>query len=131
MSKLLVWFPVNPIKKIKFSFLCFSHSITIPEKLEYFINKYAEHSHDRWSMDKVKVRVSHSNSGLSIPNDGSPFRYFWRGSLPTLKWKLCLDWERTFNYDLLDAVFSSAINLCVIHLWIRIFVHKGVPGWLS
>lgn len=33
--------------------LCFCHSITIPEKLEYFINKYAEHSHDKWSMDKV------------------------------------------------------------------------------
>ncbi|KAM8814823.1 ryanodine receptor 2 isoform 1-T1 [Rhynchonycteris naso] len=28
-------------------------NITIPEKLEYFINKYAEHSHDRWSMDKL------------------------------------------------------------------------------
>ncbi|ELK05119.1 Ryanodine receptor 2 [Pteropus alecto] len=28
--------------------------ITIPEKLEYFINKYAEHSHDKWSMDKEK-----------------------------------------------------------------------------
>ncbi|TKC44229.1 hypothetical protein EI555_012073 [Monodon monoceros] len=27
--------------------------ITIPEKLEYFINKYAEHSHDKWSMDKL------------------------------------------------------------------------------
>ncbi|KAL0608613.1 Ryanodine receptor 2 [Plecturocebus cupreus] len=31
--------------------------ITIPEKLEYFINKYAEHSHDKWSMDKAQ---SHS-----------------------------------------------------------------------
>uniref|UniRef100_A0A8B9TFB2 Ryanodine receptor 2 n=1 Tax=Anas platyrhynchos TaxID=8839 RepID=A0A8B9TFB2_ANAPL len=29
-------------------------NITIPEKLEYFINKYAEHSHDKWSMEKVK-----------------------------------------------------------------------------
>ncbi|XP_045393234.1 ryanodine receptor 2 isoform X3 [Lemur catta] len=29
-------------------------NITIPEKLEYFINKYAEHSHDKWSMDKEK-----------------------------------------------------------------------------
>lgn len=32
----------------------FTFSITIPEKLEYFINKYAEHSHDKWSMEKVK-----------------------------------------------------------------------------
>ncbi|XP_075412509.1 ryanodine receptor 2 [Tenrec ecaudatus] len=28
-------------------------NVTIPEKLEYFINKYAEHSHDKWSMDKL------------------------------------------------------------------------------
>ncbi|XP_065778312.1 ryanodine receptor 2 [Muntiacus reevesi] len=28
-------------------------NITIPEKLEYFINKYAEHAHDKWSMDKL------------------------------------------------------------------------------
>ncbi|XP_021246748.1 ryanodine receptor 2 isoform X3 [Numida meleagris] len=27
-------------------------NITIPEKLEYFINKYAEHTHDKWSMEK-------------------------------------------------------------------------------
>ncbi|KAH0622519.1 hypothetical protein JD844_024895, partial [Phrynosoma platyrhinos] len=27
-------------------------NITIPEKLEYFINKYAEHSHDKWCMEK-------------------------------------------------------------------------------
>ncbi|KGL80765.1 Ryanodine receptor 2, partial [Tinamus guttatus] len=27
-------------------------NITIPEKLDYFINKYAEHSHDKWSMEK-------------------------------------------------------------------------------
>lgn len=36
-------------------FLFIFPSITIPEKLEYFINKYAEHSHDKWSMDKVKT----------------------------------------------------------------------------
>ncbi|XP_078504129.1 ryanodine receptor 2 [Lissotriton helveticus] len=28
-------------------------NITIPEKLEYFINKYAEHSHDKWTMEKL------------------------------------------------------------------------------
>lgn len=35
----------------------FIFSITIPEKLEYFINKYAEHSHDKWSMEKVKIPI--------------------------------------------------------------------------
>lgn len=34
----------------------FTFSITIPEKLEYFINKYAEHAHDKWSMEKVKSK---------------------------------------------------------------------------
>ncbi|XP_062980409.1 ryanodine receptor 2 isoform X3 [Elgaria multicarinata webbii] len=29
-------------------------NITIPEKLDYFINKYAEHSHDKWCMEKEK-----------------------------------------------------------------------------
>ncbi|KAJ1155514.1 hypothetical protein NDU88_008244 [Pleurodeles waltl] len=28
-------------------------NIMIPEKLEYFINKYAEHSHDKWTMEKL------------------------------------------------------------------------------
>ncbi|KAG9346042.1 hypothetical protein JZ751_007858 [Albula glossodonta] len=27
-------------------------NVTVPEKLDYFINKYAEHSHEKWSMDK-------------------------------------------------------------------------------
>uniref|UniRef100_A0A4W3IZU4 Ryanodine receptor 2 n=1 Tax=Callorhinchus milii TaxID=7868 RepID=A0A4W3IZU4_CALMI len=27
-------------------------STTLPEKLDYFINKYAEHSHDKWTMEK-------------------------------------------------------------------------------
>ncbi|CAL8286331.1 unnamed protein product [Lota lota] len=28
-------------------------NISLPEKLEYFANKYAEHSHDKWSAEKV------------------------------------------------------------------------------
>uniref|UniRef100_A0A668AN21 Uncharacterized protein n=1 Tax=Myripristis murdjan TaxID=586833 RepID=A0A668AN21_9TELE len=27
-------------------------NVTVPEKLDYFINRYAEHSHEKWSMDK-------------------------------------------------------------------------------
>ncbi|MGH0126585.1 UNVERIFIED_CONTAM: hypothetical protein FKN15_076185 [Acipenser sinensis] len=27
-------------------------NVNVPEKLDYFINKYAEHSHEKWSMDK-------------------------------------------------------------------------------
>lgn len=28
-------------------------SVNVPEKLDHFINKYAEHSHEKWSMEKV------------------------------------------------------------------------------
>ena len=35
-----------------------SPSISLPEKLEYFANKYAEHSHDKWSAEKVSFESS-------------------------------------------------------------------------
>lgn len=60
----IIHLPVNSIKHHAL-FLYFYCSITIPEKLEYFINKYAEHSHDKWSMDKVKVK-----SAIRIPIQG-------------------------------------------------------------
>ena len=31
--------------------------MNVPEKLDYFINKYAEHSHEKWSMDKVDLHL--------------------------------------------------------------------------
>lgn len=33
-------------------------SISLPEKLEYITNKYAEHSHDKWSSEKVGPTLS-------------------------------------------------------------------------
>nr|XP_029500026.1 ryanodine receptor 2-like [Oncorhynchus nerka] len=27
-------------------------NVNVPEKLDHFVTKYAEHSHDKWSMDK-------------------------------------------------------------------------------
>lgn len=32
-------------------------SISLPEKLEYIANKYAEHSHDKWSSEKVCLNI--------------------------------------------------------------------------
>lgn len=29
------------------------HSTIIPERLDVFINKYAEHTHDKWAFEKV------------------------------------------------------------------------------
>ena len=28
-------------------------SVSLPERLEYVVNKYAEHTHEKWSLDKV------------------------------------------------------------------------------
>lgn len=30
------------------------YSVIIPEKLDGFINKYAEYTHDKWAFEKVK-----------------------------------------------------------------------------
>lgn len=32
-------------------------SIALPEKLEHFANKYGEHSHEKWSAEKVRARM--------------------------------------------------------------------------
>lgn len=31
----------------------FLYSTIIPERLDVFINKYAEHTHDKWAFEKV------------------------------------------------------------------------------
>lgn len=41
-------------------------SISLPEKLEYIANKYAEHSHDKWSSEKVSAVTVHVVSVLSF-----------------------------------------------------------------
>lgn len=35
----------------------FFSSISLPEKLEHFANKYAEHSHEKWSAEKVRPKM--------------------------------------------------------------------------
>ncbi len=34
------------------------HSTIIPERLDPFINKYAEYTHDRWAFEKVELLFS-------------------------------------------------------------------------
>lgn len=38
--------------------LFYSHSTIIPERLDAFINKYAEHTHDKWAFEKVSYAYS-------------------------------------------------------------------------
>lgn len=33
----------------------FAYSLVLPEKLEYIVSKYAEHSHDKWAFEKVGI----------------------------------------------------------------------------
>lgn len=33
------------------------NSVIIPEKLDSFINKFAEYTHEKWAFDKVGARV--------------------------------------------------------------------------
>uniref|UniRef100_A0A669DWH7 Ryanodine receptor 3 n=1 Tax=Oreochromis niloticus TaxID=8128 RepID=A0A669DWH7_ORENI len=37
-------------------------NISLPEKLEYIANKYAEHSHDKWSSEKMSVGWKHGDT---------------------------------------------------------------------
>lgn len=36
-----------------------NHSTIIPERLDPFINKYAEYTHDKWAFEKVELLFSH------------------------------------------------------------------------
>lgn len=46
--------------------LPFVYSLVLPEKLEYIVSKYAEHSHDKWAFDKVRniLRLAAVRKGL-------------------------------------------------------------------
>lgn len=41
-------------------------SIALPEKLEHFANKYAEHSHEKWSAEKVRAKMKAITWEMSI-----------------------------------------------------------------
>lgn len=34
-------------------FFCLCISVSVPERLEFVVNKYAEHTHEKWSLEKV------------------------------------------------------------------------------
>jgi len=48
--------------------LPFVYSLVLPEKLEYIVSRYAEHSHDKWAFDKVGTisRLATVRKGLVI-----------------------------------------------------------------
>lgn len=48
-------------------FTSVSHSTIIPERLDPFINKYAEHTHDKWAFEKVSCSNSKQLNREIIP----------------------------------------------------------------
>lgn len=53
----------------------FLYSTIIPERLDVFINKYAEHTHDKWAFEKVSFEeikckqffeINNYNNGIII-----------------------------------------------------------------
>ena len=47
LGEVVIWF---------FLFFSPSHcSFSLPDKLEYIVTKYAEHSHDKWACEKVGI----------------------------------------------------------------------------
>uniref|UniRef100_A0A3B1K1U7 Ryanodine receptor 2 n=1 Tax=Astyanax mexicanus TaxID=7994 RepID=A0A3B1K1U7_ASTMX len=70
-------------------------NVNIPEKLDHFINKYAEHSHEKWSMEKVMRLISVAT--LSV-TDKEVYRWPIRETLKTmLSWGWSI--ERTRESD--------------------------------
>lgn len=49
------------------------NSVIIPEKLDSFINKFAEYTHEKWAFDKVGARVLTSPPLPSKPHFCRPF----------------------------------------------------------
>lgn len=55
LSSCLSRHTVTGCKIIKAKFASSNHSTIIPERLDPFINKYAEHTHDKWAFEKVEL----------------------------------------------------------------------------
>lgn len=47
-------------------FCFFLHSTIIPERLDPFINKYAEYTHDKWAFEKVQYFTQCNHAHLSL-----------------------------------------------------------------
>uniref|UniRef100_A0A8I3Q8Q6 Ryanodine receptor 3 n=1 Tax=Canis lupus familiaris TaxID=9615 RepID=A0A8I3Q8Q6_CANLF len=64
-------------------------NFSLPEKWEYIVTKYAEHSHDKWACDKVGIIIQ-----LTIVREKEIYRWPARESLKTM---LAVGWsvERT------------------------------------
>uniref|UniRef100_G1KC19 Ryanodine receptor 2 n=1 Tax=Anolis carolinensis TaxID=28377 RepID=G1KC19_ANOCA len=99
-------------------------NITIPDKLEYFINKYAEHSHDKWCMEKV-IRVMY----MSLFCEKEIYRWPIKESLKTM---LAWGWrvERTREGDTM-ALYNRSRRISQTSQVYHMTPHPETPDDLS
>ena len=57
-------------------------SFSLPEKLEYIVTKYAEHSHDKWACDKVGIIIQPTVVRGGKNNQPKSVKGFRPGNLP-------------------------------------------------
>nr|XP_014340342.1 PREDICTED: ryanodine receptor 2 [Latimeria chalumnae] len=81
-------------------------NINVPEKLDYFINKYAEHSHEKWSMEKFAngwVYGEASNEATKVHQLLKPYKMLSEKEKEVYRWpiketlKTMLAWEWTID----------------------------------
>lgn len=58
------------------------HSFSLPEKFEYIVTKYAEHSHDKWACDKVGIIIQPTVVTRGKNNQPKNIKVFSPGNLP-------------------------------------------------
>lgn len=60
-------------KMCSIKLISFSCSVSVPERLDFIVNKYAEHTHEKWSLDKVlypKPQVYWTLTGVGGGGEG-------------------------------------------------------------
>lgn len=115
-------------------------SIALPEKLEHFANKYAEHAHEKWSAEKVRPKIRAFTLRKCVLNctvfdleQVMSVVKKKRGHLKFLSWKKFFTqnhqksisaiskWKKQFR-SLLNMLFCSVSRHCFLW-WCLIFVN--------
>lgn len=78
-------------------------SMLVPERLEFLVNKYAEHTHEKWSLDKV---ISPKISFTSVKIDKTEMYHVPVETEPPEDTSHCLEHFLT--------VFGLWLDLCLL-----------------
>lgn len=88
-------------------FFCLCISVSVPERLEFVVNKYAEHTHEKWSLEKVSYPgldwLSYLCTYFSLPCQN--ISLYW---VPDLFFVFCLVNLCVFSASLSVAGFMES-----------------------